>query len=378
MKARTGYDGYEMGQAPPQAPQAGTMTPEHMAWLQSVRAGTAPGVRSIRSRCPVASAGGFDLGQALGTIAQVASVAAPQIRAALPQLAAAFSASGVDVPTAPVPTNPVWSDLAGVLSEAARRMRASAPYAVQDQFYEASLVDRLAALAQGLALVPNSPAIEADFRRLGHHLATHPRSQQLAEFITTHPALAPVFTIAHAAGAAPWMDGLYGAGFSLNPLKAMGDLVTAPVHAVADLALAPVHAAADLFGGFGGGPQEPAALAMTTYAQPGSWRAAHPGMGAPPPLPYDPHRAEHHAQMERQEMLRRGLISPYDPHRGEHYAGQAPPPPPPRPAPPGRRGPPPPPRMNSWDRWQRVHPGTSHQDYRNWVSQYGQYGAQIN
>ena len=38
---------------------------------------------------------------------------------------------------------------------------------------------------------------------------------------------------------------------------------------------------------------------------------------------------------------------------------------------------PPPPRMNTWKRWQAAHPGTSHQDYRNWVTQYGQYGATI-
>ena len=38
---------------------------------------------------------------------------------------------------------------------------------------------------------------------------------------------------------------------------------------------------------------------------------------------------------------------------------------------------PPPPRMNTWRRWQAVHPGTSHEDYRNWVTQYGQYGAAI-
>jgi len=33
--------------------------------------------------------------------------------------------------------------------------------------------------------------------------------------------------------------------------------------------------------------------------------------------------------------------------------------------------------MNTWNRWQQVHPGSSPQDYRNWVSQYGQYGATI-
>ena len=56
-------------------------------------------------------------------------------------------------------------------------------------------------------------------------------------------------------------------------------------------------------------------VATYGYPAPGSWRAEHPGMGAPPPLPYDPH----HAHMERQEMLRQGLILPYDPHRGEHH-----------------------------------------------------------
>lgn len=49
-----------------------------------------------------------------------------------------------------------------------------------------------------------------------------------------------------------------------------------------------------------------------------------------------------------------------------------PPPPPPRAAAPA--GPPP---LNSWARWQEVHPGSPYQDYQNWWAQYGQQGATI-
>ena len=33
--------------------------------------------------------------------------------------------------------------------------------------------------------------------------------------------------------------------------------------------------------------------------------------------------------------------------------------------------------MNTWARWQQVHPGSSYQDYQNWWTQYGQQGATI-
>jgi len=33
--------------------------------------------------------------------------------------------------------------------------------------------------------------------------------------------------------------------------------------------------------------------------------------------------------------------------------------------------------MNTWKRWQLVHPGTPFSDYQNWRQQYGQYGATI-
>ena len=77
----------------------------------------------------------------------------------------------------------------------------------------------------------------------------------------------------------------------------------------------------------------------------------------------------------------------YDPHHYGYGQGAPPPPqqygapPPPQPygrvAPPYGQGAPPQPRLNTWTRWQQVHPGTSQQDYRNWVTQYGQYGATI-
>jgi peptidoglycan hydrolase-like protein with peptidoglycan-binding domain len=34
--------------------------------------------------------------------------------------------------------------------------------------------------------------------------------------------------------------------------------------------------------------------------------------------------------------------------------------------------------MNTWARWQQVHPGTPYSDYQNWFQQYGQTGATIN
>ena len=53
-----------------------------------------------------------------------------------------------------------------------------------------------------------------------------------------------------------------------------------------------------------------------------------------------------------------------------------------QPAPPIGAGAPPPPGgggyMQSWQRWQQVHPGSSYQDYQNWVQQYGAQGATIN
>ena len=53
-----------------------------------------------------------------------------------------------------------------------------------------------------------------------------------------------------------------------------------------------------------------------------------------------------------------------------------------QPAPPIGAGAPPPPGgggyTQSWQRWQQVHPGSSYQDYQNWVQQYGAQGATIN
>ena len=46
----------------------------------------------------------------------------------------------------------------------------------------------------------------------------------------------------------------------------------------------------------------------------------------------------------------------------------------------GQPGAPPPPQtgLNSWQRWQQVHPGTPYSDYRNWWNQFGAQGATIN
>jgi peptidoglycan hydrolase-like protein with peptidoglycan-binding domain len=48
----------------------------------------------------------------------------------------------------------------------------------------------------------------------------------------------------------------------------------------------------------------------------------------------------------------------------------------PRPEGPGRR--PAGPQMNTWERWQEMHPFTTYQDYLNWWGQYGSQGAVIN
>lgn len=40
-------------------------------------------------------------------------------------------------------------------------------------------------------------------------------------------------------------------------------------------------------------------------------------------------------------------------------------------------GRPAPPSMDSWRRWQKIHPGTPYSDFTNWWQQHGQYGAQI-
>jgi hypothetical protein len=42
------------------------------------------------------------------------------------------------------------------------------------------------------------------------------------------------------------------------------------------------------------------------------------------------------------------------------------------------RRPPPPIALNSWERWEQIHPGTPYQDYVNWFFQYGANGASIN
>ena len=194
-------------QSPSSLPSA-TYT-AYMACLQQPKASSTKSQRPAVRRTPVRAhqagrpvrrhgaggyaTGGFDLGKAIGSIATAAAVAAPQIAAAIPQIRAAFASSGAVTPAhVPVSVNPVWADASHVLAEAATQLRASTPYDVQTTFHTASLVDRLATIAQGLALAPNA-AMEADFHGLGHWLSTHPHSQQLAEFITTHPALTSVF-----------------------------------------------------------------------------------------------------------------------------------------------------------------------------------------
>lgn len=141
--------------------------------------------------------GGFhiDLGKTLGDVANVAKTVAnvaPGLASSAKDigstLASLFGTSG----DAPVAANPVWTSLSTVLSEAATYMRSSAPYAVQEQFHNAHLVDRLAVLAASLALDPNNPTLERQFHGLSGYLSGHAGSSQLAAFVLTHPMLAPI------------------------------------------------------------------------------------------------------------------------------------------------------------------------------------------
>jgi hypothetical protein len=50
---------------------------------------------------------------------------------------------------------------------------------------------------------------------------------------------------------------------------------------------------------------------------------------------------------------------------------------PPRPPPPRVAAPAGPPPMNTWARWQEVHPGSSYEDYQIWWVKFGQHGATI-
>jgi len=224
--------------------------------------------------------GGFNLGNVLGKIAKVAGGAGAVVASVLvPPLApvgvpvaanliTSAVVSGDGVVTATV--NPVWTKVSRVLGEAATELRASVSYDAQTTLHTASLVDRLATLAYDLALSPGNYAIETDFRNLGHWLSSHPRSEQLAAYIATHPELADVFS-------------------------------------------------------------EPDSV--------GQMRPRPP----PPEAPMDQYR-----QYGRQHYHRGGGGEPQRGHK------------------------------DSWQRWQRVHPGSSFQDYQGWWQQHGQYGAQIN
>ena len=139
--------------------------------------------------------GGFDFGKTMGNVANVAktvATVAPGIIGSAKDigstLASLFGTSGEPALAA----NPVWTSLSSVLSEAATYMRSSAPYVVQEQFHNAHLVDRLAALSASLALDPNNPTLERQFRSLSGYLSGHAGSSQLATFVLTHPMLAPI------------------------------------------------------------------------------------------------------------------------------------------------------------------------------------------
>jgi len=236
--------------------------------------------RSLRNQY---ATGGFNLGNVLGKIAKVAagtgaavaSVLVPPLAPAGLPVAASLITSAVSsgqVTTAVV--NPVWTNVSRVLAEAATELRASVSYDAQTTLHTASLVDRLATLAYDLALSPGNYAIETDFRHLGHWLSSHPRSEQLANYIVSHPALDGVFSVPDTVGQMP--------------------------------------------------PRPP------------------------PPPPEGGFRGHHHRRFGGgHEQQQPGLPG------GGHA-------------------------KDSWQRWQRIHPGSSFGDYQGWWQQHGQYGAQIN
>ena len=141
------------------------------------------------------------LGSVLHVVESVAEVAAPiaataftgpaggaAVMAAEGALKAAHATGGAVA----VAANPVWLQLASVLGEVTDGFRISGTPLRSDQQTFLRVVDHLSQLVNGLALAPDDPELHAEFHEITDFLDAHPDSDQLAGFVASHPAIAPL------------------------------------------------------------------------------------------------------------------------------------------------------------------------------------------
>lgn len=164
---------------------------------------------------------GSDIDKTLGTIEHVAKVAAPIAAMALagdaPTAASTQPAPDGGLPATLFTVHSVWKSLSEVLREVSLSMRATTPKPIpRDKLQFLAVVDRLAAVTTALAVSPDDPTLQREFRDLSAFLATHPGSSDLASYIETHPQLAETIANATAPAAATGFDP--SAGPIANPL----------------------------------------------------------------------------------------------------------------------------------------------------------------
>jgi len=151
-----------------------------------------------------------DIAFTLSNLAQVAAAAAQTA----PPVGVAIHPGGYGYGTgqAPVtvPANPVWLTLAQVLNEVPAGFQMTATPLSEDQKSFLRVVEHLSKIVNALSLAPNDPALLAEYKEVGEFLSTHPGSEALQAFLTSHPSLVTVAAASPAAAA----TGGYGVGYA--------------------------------------------------------------------------------------------------------------------------------------------------------------------
>ena len=159
-----------------------------------------------------------DIASTLANIAQVAAAASQQPGMTV-QARGGYGAGAEAAAVVDVPANPVWLTLTQVLNEVPVGFQVTGTPLTDDQRSFLKVVEHLSKIANALSPAPNDPALLAEFQEVGEFLGTHPDSQALNAFISTHPSLV---TVAAPAGSAstgwlwPFISGIFIGAASEN------------------------------------------------------------------------------------------------------------------------------------------------------------------
>ena len=282
---------------------------------------------------------------------------------------------------ADIAVNPVWATLAKVLGEVSAGFRATAADLRPDQVSFLHVVEHLGQVSSNLALAPSDPALLTEYTELSEFLAGHPDSQALSTYIATHPAMTPMVDATQAATGAFFTNHGYRPGppafysgaqarqlFQIAELMPDGSIgtVLGIVPDADDMDGAAFIAARRFFHsgaatvhgpGHGGGRVYVTASGRLMLVAPYSPQGDAAGWDHPGHEPWHGHEGHEPWHGREDHAPWRG----HDGHDGQPHDG----------------GQPHAPKLNTWARWQKIHPGTPRSDYDNWWQQHGIHGDTI-